>query len=315
MIQSNNPSPARESAKFDDSGDNEDLQALFDSIAAKSVTPVPQARNVAPVEDVSGDSLELQALFDSIVEQPGAGGGASPVTPQNSAASSSLPASTPPSPEPVSAVSQAAELGSGSAAAPVFNRLGNMTRELHDTLRELGYERALEDAAKAIPDARQRLAYIVQMTEQAASRVLNATEIAKPIQDGLRDRSQVLAGRWDKVFANQLSPADFKALAADTHQFFHAVPDQVAATNAQLTEIMMAQDFQDLTGQVVRKIVELAQKLEQQLLGVLLEAAPPEMRAEAPEGLLNGPVVNGEGRTDIVHSQAQVDDLLESLGF
>ncbi len=312
MDQSHNSSPARESAKFDDSGDNEDLQALFDSIAAKSVAPVSPASKAAVTEDVSGDSLELQALFDSIVDQPG--NAPAPAMAAASSARNAAPVS-PPGAMGAEVAKNADASEEHAAAVQVFNRLGSMTRELHDTLRELGYERALEDAAKAIPDARQRLAYIVQMTEQAASRVLNATEIAKPIQDGLRDQSQALAGRWDKVFANQLSPADFKALAADTHRFFHAMPDQVAATNTQLTEIMMAQDFQDLTGQVIRKVVELAQKLEQQLLSVLLESAPPEIRVEAPDGLLNGPVVNGEGRTDIVHSQAQVDDLLESLGF
>ena len=78
---------------------------------------------------------------------------------------------------------------------------------------------------------------------------------------------------------------------------------------------MMAQDFQDLTGQVIKKVVELAQRMEQQLLSVLLESMPAEVRVEAPEGLLNGPVINAEGRTDVVTSQTQVDDLLESLGF
>ncbi len=306
MIQSNNPGLSSEPAKFDDSGDNEDLQALFDSIAAKAVTaPPPQppmGKTAAVAEDVSGDTLELQALFDSIVEQKTDIPSLSPATPSSS-------------PTPASHAAAGLNEAQDVASAQVFNRIGTMTRELHNTLRELGYERALEDAAKAIPDARQRLAYIVQMTEQAASRVLNATEIAKPIQTSLRNQSQTLAGRWDKVFANQLSPSDFKELAAETHRFFHAMPGQVDATNEQLTEIMMAQDFQDLTGQVIRKVVDLAQKLEQQLLSVLLETAPAEMRVEAPEGLLNGPVVNGEGRSDIVHSQAQVDDLLESLGF
>jgi len=93
------------------------------------------------------------------------------------------------------------------------------------------------------------------------------------------------------------------------------VPQQVAATDAQLTEIMMAQDFQDLTGQVIKKIVDLAQEMEQKLLTILIDVMPPEVRAETPEGLLNGPVVNAAGRTDIVQNQGQVDELLESLGF
>jgi chemotaxis protein CheZ len=80
-------------------------------------------------------------------------------------------------------------------------------------------------------------------------------------------------------------------------------------------EIMMAQDFQDLTGQVIKKIVDLAQRMETELLQVLLEAMPKDMKFEAPEGLLNGPVMNADGRTDVVANQEQVDDLLESLGF
>ncbi len=302
--------PARESAKFDESGDNEDLQALFDSIAAGSSEPLQPAKAVEAAVDTSGDSLELQALFDSVATQV-----ASPV--RAGVAHASKPA---PPPSAVAATSGAPfseEIDDANdvAGAQVFNRIGQMTRELHNTMRELGYDKVLEDTARAIPDARQRLTYIVQMTEQAASRVLNAIEIARPIQDVLSEQSRTLGTRWDKVFANQLSPAEFKALAADTHSFLRTMPKQVTETNNQLTEIMMAQDFQDLTGQVIKKVVELAQKMEQQLLSILLESMPAEVRAEAPEGLLNGPVINGEGRNDVVHSQTQVDDLLESLGF
>ncbi|SMB29986.1 Chemotaxis regulator [Sterolibacterium denitrificans] len=286
------PSSRRESGSFDESGDSEDLQALFDSIAAGASQPVA-AKEPAAAMSGSGDSAELQALFDSVAGQADRGAGAA-------AAAVSAGASQSQQVDPT---------------IQVFNRIGQMTRELHNTMRELGYDRILEDAVQGIPDARQRLAYIIQMTEQAASRVLNAVEVARPVQDALHDQSKTLAARWEQVFANQLSPAEFKLLAADTHGFLRAMPQQVAATNVQLTEIMMAQDFQDLTGQVIKKIVELAHKMEHQLLSVLLEAMPPEVRAETSAGLLNGPVVNGEGRTDVVHSQAQVDDLLESLGF
>ena len=78
---------------------------------------------------------------------------------------------------------------------------------------------------------------------------------------------------------------------------------------------MMAQDFQDLTGQVIKKVVDLAQGLEQQLLQVLLEAMPAERKTEASESLMNGPVISAVGREDVVSNQEQVDDLLESLGF
>lgn len=282
------PSSARDTAKFDESGDSDDLQALFDSIATTPAASATLAPAPAPVKDDTGDCDELQALFDSVADQ-----NAPPLSPS--------PASTTAAHE--------------SSNLQIFNRIGQMTRELHDTMRELGYDRALEEAARAIPDARQRLSYIAQMTEQAASRVLNATDIARPIQDGLGSRAATLSNRWNQVFANQLSAEDFKQLAADTQTYLQDVPNQVQATNAQLTEIMMAQDFQDLTGQVIKKVVELAQRMEQQLLAVLLESMPPEVRAETPEGLLNGPVINATGRTDVVSNQAQVDDLLDSLGF
>jgi len=197
----------------------------------------------------------------------------------------------------------------------VFNRLGHMARQLHESLRQLGYDKALEASARQIPDARQRLAYIAQMTEQAASRVLNATDIAKPLQDELLARSESMSSRWDRMFASQLSVDEFKALAADTRTFFQEAPGRIKATNNQLTEIMMAQDFQDLTGQVIRKVVDMVQGLETQLLQVLIEAMPAERRVDVSPGLMNGPVISTEGRQDVVSSQSQVDELLESLGF
>jgi chemotaxis protein CheZ len=279
--------------KFDDSGDSDELQALFDSIAGQPpARPAPVPAKEPHVEVVggtaaAGDSPELEALFDSVAGQV------------------AQPASAAP----------AAEAEVPHSGDNVFQRIGHMTRQLHDTLRELGYNHALEEAAKAIPDARQRLAYVAQMTEQAASRVLNATDAARPIQDNLQAQAAALTGRWDRLFGGDLSVDEFKALAGDTRNYLNDVPKQTTATNDQLMEIMMAQDFQDLTGQVIKKVVDLAQRMESELLQVLIEAMPQDMKFEAPEGLMNGPVINADGRTDVVANQEQVDDLLESLGF
>jgi chemotaxis protein CheZ len=274
--------------KFDESGDSQDLQALFDSIAA-GPAPAPPP----PAADPSGDSDDLQALFDSVSEQVAE--------------------------SEVAAAPESARLASGDAGTvtqeDVFNRIGHMARKLHDGMRELGYDRMLEDTARQMPDAEERLNYIARMTEQAASRVLNATDIARPAQDELERRVKMLGARWEMMFANQLSVDDFKQLAADTRSFFNEAPAKIDITNAQLNEIMMAQDFQDLTGQVIKKVVAMVQNFEAQLLQVLIDVMPEEKKAEAPAGLMNGPVINAAGRSDVVTSQAQVDDLLESLGF
>jgi chemotaxis protein CheZ len=197
----------------------------------------------------------------------------------------------------------------------VINQVGQIARKLHDTLRELGLHKEIEKAASSIPDARDRLNYVATLTQQAAERVLNATEAAQPVVDKLGDQSQRLAAQWDLLFQKKIDVQQFRELVTQTHHFLHETPKQTKATNAYLMEIMMAQDFQDLTGQVIKKVIQVTQDMEQQLLVLLLENAPASVKAELHSGLLNGPVTNAVGRNDVVTSQDQVDDLLESLGF
>ncbi|MDQ5907490.1 MAG: chemotaxis protein CheZ, partial [Pseudomonadota bacterium] len=197
-----------------------------------------------------------------------------------------------------------------------FQRVGHMARQLHDTMRELGYDKIITQTVGALPDAKDRLAYIATLTEQAACKVLNATDVANPLVDALESDAQGLAQRWDRVFANQLGVDEFKQLAAETRAFLkEGLPQKTSGTKEQLTQIMMAQDFQDLTGQVIKKVVTLAQDMETQLMNALVEVMPGEHRTESVNSLLNGPVINAEGRTDVVVDQQQVDDLLDSLGF
>lgn len=203
----------------------------------------------------------------------------------------------------------------GDPAERMLAGIGKLTRSLHSSLRELGYDRMIEEAASAIPDARDRLAYVASMTEQAAQRALNATELAKPIQDALASDARSLSALWAKVLARESDLAGFRELVLRTQGYLEAVPVRTGATNAQLMEIMMAQDFQDLTGQVIKKVTELIHLIEGQLVQLLVENTPPERRSVEAVSLLNGPVVNVEKAAGAVTSQQQVDDLLDSLGF
>lgn len=247
----------------------------------------------------NNDSDDLEALFDSI-------------------ASSSIdkPAAAEPKKEekkPAAKKAAKAVVHDSVEGAEVINKIGHMTRTLHDSLRELGLDTKLEQAAHAIPDARDRLAYVATMTQQAAERVLNATDSAQPVVDKIGDEAKALSADWQKLFDKQLDQEQFKQLVTRTHAYLVEVPKQTKVTNAYLTEIMMAQDFQDLTGQVIKKIIDVTQQMEQQLVTLLIETAPATAKIDS--GLLNGPVINAEGRSDVVTSQAQVDELLESLGF
>lgn len=207
--------------------------------------------------------------------------------------------------------------GAGGVAdqGNVINQIGQMARTLHDTLRELGLNKEIEKAAASIPDARDRLNYVATLTQQAAERVLNATEAAQPVMEKTGEEAHRLARQWDMLFEKKLDVQQFKELVTQTHAYLHETPKQTKTVNAYLLEIMMAQDFQDLTGQVIKKIIEVTQQMETQLLALLLENAPASVKAELNTGLLNGPAINAKGRADVVTSQDQVDDLLESLGF
>jgi chemotaxis protein CheZ len=197
----------------------------------------------------------------------------------------------------------------------LLSRIGRLTRTVHETLRELGFDSKLEQAAASMPDARERLAYVATLTERAALRVLNAADRARPVQDQLCSGATHLALRWRNVFAAQASVDEFKSLADATLAFLDDVPRQTQATNAQLMEIVMAQDFQDLTGQVIKRINDLAHHLEQELLVLLLQNTPADQRPAAGNHLLDGPVINATRAAGSATTQAQVDDLLESLGY
>jgi len=237
---------------------------------------------------VNNDSDDLESLFDSIVSANRNG---------HEAKSTKI----------------ATTAGTEVEDDGVFNEIGHLTRALHDSLRDLGFDKNLQKAASAIPDARDRLNYIATMTQAAAERVLNATEATQPVVEKIEAGAKSLAGEWQKLFDNKLDVEQFKQLATRTYAYLVEVPRQTKQTSANLTEIMMAQDFQDLTGQVIKKIMEVTQNLEAQLLTLLVHHAPASVKLDP--GLLNGPVVNAAGRSDVVTSQAQVDDLLESLGF
>ena len=196
-----------------------------------------------------------------------------------------------------------------SAASPeVFHQLGLITRQLHDTLTELGVMPKLQQAADGLPDARSRLSYIARKTGEAADKVLNSVDQAK-----LEHKHIVGATRDLAAF---LIADPVKAVASGAvMNFVGDVEGATSRIDAHLTDIMMAQDFHDLTGQVVAKVVALASDLEASLVKLLVQAAPPEQAHKVEAALLHGPVVNGEGRADVVHNQGEVDDLLASLGF
>ena len=190
----------------------------------------------------------------------------------------------------------------------VFQQLGTITRLLHDTMQQLGVMPKLQTATEGLPDARSRLSYIATKTATAAEKVLNLVDKAKAEHNAISESTRAIGA--------QIVADPVKAVASGAvMNFVNEVQSSTSRIDDHLTDIMMAQDFHDLTGQVVAKVVTLANDLEDSLVKLLIQVVPEGVREQVDPNVLNGPVVNPEGRTDVVTDQGEVDDLLASLGF
>jgi chemotaxis protein CheZ len=210
-------------------------------------------------------------------------------------------------------LSEVANRGQDGVAedAPVFERLGHIVRSLHNTLHEIGADKVLSEAASEFPSARERLLHIASLTENAANTVLSKVEEVMPIQDKLVAESESMQGAWNNLTPEMANDA-LKPLSDHTKSFIAETFAGSKTTRAALSDIMMAQDFQDLTGQLIKKVVTLLEKTEKDLLNLLIDAAPPGTIPEVKkEELMAGPGAPGSVALD----QSSVDDLLADLGF
>ena len=275
----------------------DDFDALFEEVAAQRASaPAPAAP--APAAAASVDEDDLEALFEQVAaSQPAA------------AASTAAPAAA-------AAPTDAAPAAEGEGDKNMYERLGGIVRLLHDSLRELGYDRALTEASSQIVDAQDRLEYVATLTEQAANKVLNTLDEGMPAQDKLSKQAQDMETRWDDLFSGKLSLEQFKALAGDSRQFAKSVSEATEAEKARLLEIMMAQDFQDITGQLIKKVVGITKTVENELAQLLRDNAPPETRAKlAEKEAAPAPLMQGPSVPEVALDQDNVDDLLAELGF
>jgi chemotaxis protein CheZ len=204
---------------------------------------------------------------------------------------------------------------------PVYAEVGKLTRQLHDSLVNFRLDPRINDLAKTeIPDARDRLSYVIDKTEAAANKTMDAVDSIQPLADRLHDTLLQVMPQWQRLMNGQIELTEFKALCHEIDRLMHQAEKDSSVFRSNLTDILMAQDFQDLTGQIIRRVIELVHEVEDQLVEILKAfgmeqddrtEALREARVLSPEG----PIVNSEERADVMSSQDDVDDLLSSLGF
>ncbi|MCD9550982.1 protein phosphatase [Photobacterium carnosum] len=206
--------------------------------------------------------------------------------------------------------------------APMYEEVGEMTRQLHDCLASFRQDLRWRDLAETdIPDARDSLSYVIDKTEAAANRTMDAVEITLPIAEQLQQTLQSLHPQWQRLMIGQIALTDFKQLCHDINALLLQVDQDSSLLREHLTDILMAQDFQDLTGQVIRRVITLVHEVEERMLDVLQafgleQASISTAEQRLPLGVIaEGPIINPQQREDTVSSQDDVDDLLSTLGF
>lgn len=201
----------------------------------------------------------------------------------------------------------------GTVTNEVYDELGHVARQLHSAVIQLGQDGHLQRMASDIPDARERLQYVGQLTERAAHRVLGLVEAAQPTCQQLQDDAGALSARLQAAAGAAVLTREQAALIEDARRFVERTAAAAAAQHETLGQIMLSQDFQDLSGQVIQKVVNIITQTEDQLLKMLLKHAPMQVSdlngGEGQENL-QGPQVVGKAL-----EQGDVDDLLASLGF
>jgi chemotaxis protein CheZ len=200
----------------------------------------------------------------------------------------------------------------------LFQEVGRLTRELHEAINGFILDSSIGDLTETdIPDASERLQYVITMTANAANTTLGAVEACMPLLERLEDRSGKLTEDWKKFTSRQLSKEDFADLSVEIETFLQSVSDDSSELHGKMSEVLMAQDFQDLTGQIISKVIDLVHDVEDKLIGLIRISGNklPSHDKEHGKEILEGPVVPGVEQGDVVNSQDEVDDLLSSLGF
>ena len=215
------------------------------------------------------------------------------------------------------------------SSVELFAEVGKLTRQLHDSLNNFQLDpRIVNMANEDIPDAQTRLTYVIEATEEAANKTMDLVDSCMPIAEKLHDGIVKVMPEWNKLIARELQLGEFNLLVKEMDSFLKNGSEDSAKLTGLLTEVLMAQGYQDLTGQVIRRVIELVKEVEDNLVymltmfggveskdGVEVVERPNKSENQADTIKAEGPILDADSREDVASDQDDVDDLLSSLGF
>lgn len=207
----------------------------------------------------------------------------------------------------------------------LFTSVGQLTRDLHEALQDFQLDpRIVQMTEDDLPDAQNRLQYVIQKTEDAANRTMDAVEACLPMADDMHQRVESVMPVWNRLMSNDIEINEFKSLCHQVDDVLKRCGENMPQVHGLMTEVLMAQDYQDITGQVIRRVIQLVEDVEKNLIELLKIFGKEEARREAEKAESSkqkngseaeGPIIDADKRDDVVGGQDEVDDLLSSLGF
>ena len=207
----------------------------------------------------------------------------------------------------------------------LFTSVGQLTRDLHEALQDFQLDpRIVQMTEDDLPDAQNRLQYVIQKTEDAANRTMDAVEACLPMADDMHQRVESVMPVWNRLMSNDIQLNEFKSLCHEVDDVLKRCGENMPQVHGLMTEVLMAQDYQDITGQVIRRVIQLVEDVEKNLIELLKIFGKEEARREAEKAESSkqkngseaeGPIIDADKRDDVVGGQDEVDDLLSSLGF
>jgi len=216
----------------------------------------------------------------------------------------------------------------------LYNEVGRLTRGLHTAIHNfhIDYEGSssvssdMPESLSGMKDATDRLDFVVKMTEKAANTTLDLVEEGMPVANSIGQEVRELRVRWKKLIDRDLSAEEFRALYWEMDEFLTKTDTKSSKLYDQFSQILLAQDFQDLTGQVIQKVTSLVKDVESSLVDLIFMASQVEsitgivhkvdakvVEVDPNQG--HGPQVVESETEEVMSNQDDVDDLLSSLGF
>ena len=211
----------------------------------------------------------------------------------------------------------------------IFNSVGQLTRGLHNAIVNFHVDADVdkippEIGNSDIKDASDRLTYVIELTQQAADKTMDMVEASAPIALNLGQEATSLHSDWLRLRRREMSREEFSKLYERMDDFLGQMCEGTEQLNKNMQAIVLEQGFQDLTGQVLKRVINLVRDVEKDLVSLVRVAGQVEeiagiVNSEKEVKPINsepeGPQIHADKRIDVVHGQDEVDDLLSSLGF